>query len=121
MTRTVKMIQKRLILAFFLSVSASTAFSNSTPYLDVAETPPISAQKLEKIFLTKEEKYYIYSECKQFAKDDEIEDEFINDYIGVCSIELTKAVKTAKYRLENKSSARTIPTRVNKPTRTTPI
>jgi len=115
------MIQKRLILALFFSAYATTAFANSSPYLSAADTPSTSTKKLENIFLTKEEKYYIFSECTQFAKDDEIEDEFISDYIEVCSHELTKAVKHAKYKLENKSDARTVPTSVNKSAMTTPI
>ena len=98
------MIYKQLLCTLIISGYASIAFTHNTAPEKHTIPHSISAEKLNKIAITKEEAYYIFSECKQFAIDDKIEAEFVKDYVDVCSDELTQAFKTAKYDLENKST-----------------
>jgi len=98
----VKMIRKQLLLILVLSGYTSAAYSEVTSPSNDEKTLAVPTEKLKNIEISTEESYYIISECKQFAVDDEIEPEYITDYIEVCTHELTLAVKTAKYRLQKK-------------------
>jgi hypothetical protein len=98
------MIYKQILLALLLSSYINPAFSENTSLNSDEDTLTIPAEKLKNIEISTEESYYILSECKQFAVDDKIENEYVTDYVKVCAHELTLAVKTAKYRLQKKNS-----------------
>ena len=100
----VKMIHKQLLLMLVLSGYASAAFTEVTSPSNDEKILAVPDEKLKNIEISIEESYYIISECKQFAVDDEIEPEYITGYVDVCAHELTLAVKTAKYRLQKKDT-----------------
>ncbi|PWQ97425.1 hypothetical protein [Leucothrix arctica] len=98
------MIYKQLLWTLIISGYASIAFAHNTAPEKHIAPHSISAEKLKLMVITKEELFYIFTECKQFAIDDKIETEFVKDYVEVCSDELTQAFKTAKHELENKNT-----------------
>lgn len=109
-TRTVKMKYMQLFLMLILTGYTNIAFSQSTHTSDDNNEQLIASEdKLENISISAEEAFYIVTECKQFAIDDAIESDYVDDYVEVCAYELTQAVKTAKYR-QQKQSTKKIPT-----------
>ena len=99
------MTYKQLLFTLIIFGYASIATSKSASPESVEKPLIIPAEKLINIVITKEEAFYIFLECKQFATEDKIDTEFVNDYVELCSYELTQAVKTAKYQRKKKSSA----------------
>ena len=97
------MIHKQLFLMLILTGYTNLSFSENHPLEDntASKIPP---EALSAIHISKEESYYIFSECKQFALDDKIESDYLDDYVEVCAHELTLAVKVAKYQLQKKKT-----------------
>jgi len=115
------MIQKKLLSILILSSFSQMVFSEIATKDKNEPLATITNEILDNVVITKEEAFYIHSECQQFAVDDEIEAKFVDDYIKLCSYELTQAVKTAKYRMKNKKPEITAPTNSNDPSKPKPL
>ena len=100
------MFKRQLMLVLALPLLANTAFAQTALHTASAQSIQTSViEKARSVFLSKEEKFYIHSNCKQFAVDDKIEEQFVKDYITVCSQELTYAVQVAKLKKQQKNRA----------------
>ena len=97
------MFKRQLMLVLALPLLVNTAFAQTTHIGSAQSIQTSVIEKARSVFLSKEEKFYIHSNCKQFAVDDKIEEQFVKDYITVCSQELTYAVQVAKLKKQQKS------------------